>query len=293
MLLNVTISPTLGRLLYKIVALQVSTQEVLPRLNYLRTYSCSTVIYNYNVAKASKFQATGIYGRLVGYEGYAIYQVYILSLYKVVRTKDVEFFKGDSPLSLDKDKGEDTLYDDVFPIQSTIKESNTSRGNEARVTFTNELVIILPLLYVEDNDVPDPKLVQEIYNIVEDGNLEDLLPRIQPETNILTIENYNEEAASVLDINTDRPRNRATRRQEASILRRSKRLRRQPAFIADPTNSYRANFNRAKRRAFYYDLSKATRRELNLMLNTVISAFIAAIDTPTSEILVPKSYKQL
>lgn len=102
----------------------------------------------------------------------------MLSLYKVVRTKDVEFFKGDSPLSLDKDKGEDTLYDDVFPIQSTIKESNTSRGNEVRVTFTNELVIILPLLYVEDNDAPDPKLVQEIYNIIEDGNLEDLLPRI-------------------------------------------------------------------------------------------------------------------
>lgn len=159
MLLNVTISPTLGRLPYEIVVLQVSTQEVLPRLNYLRTYSCSTVIYNYNVAKASKFQATGIYGRLVGYEGYAIYQVYVLSLYKVVRTKDVEFFKGDSPLSLDKDKGKDTLYDDMFPIQSTIKESNTSRGNEVRVTFTNELVIILPLLYVEDNDVPDPKLV--------------------------------------------------------------------------------------------------------------------------------------
>lgn len=159
--------------------------------------------------------------------------------------------------------------------------------------FTNELVIILPLLYVEDNDAPDPKLVQEIYNIVEDGNLEDLLPRIQPETDILTIENHNEEAASVLDINTDRPRNRATRRQEASILRRSKRLQRQPAFIADPTNSYRTNFNRAKQRAFYYDLSKSTRRELNLMLNTVISTFIVAIDTPASEILVPKSYKQL
>lgn len=100
----------------------------------------------------------------------------------------------------------------MFPIQSTIKESNTSRGNEARVTFTNELVIILPLLYVEDNDAPDPKRIQEIYNVVEDGNLEDLLPRIQPETDILTIENHNEEAASVLDINTDRPRNRVTRR---------------------------------------------------------------------------------
>lgn len=76
----------------------------------------------------------------------------------------------------------------MFPIQSTIKESNTSRDNEVRVTFTNELVIILPLLYVEDNDAPDPKLVQEIYNIVEGSDLEDLLPRIQPETNILTIE---------------------------------------------------------------------------------------------------------
>lgn len=77
------------------------------------------------------------------------------------------------------------------------------------------------------------------------------------------------------------------------MLRRSKRLRRQPAFIADPTNSYRANFNRAKRRAFYYDLSKATRKELNLMLNTVVSAFTALIKTPTSEILVLKLYKQL
>lgn len=293
MLLNVTISPTLGRLPYKIVVLQVGTQEVLPRLNHLRIYSCSTVIYNYNVAKASKFQATGIYGRLVGYEGYAVYQVYVLSLYKVVRTKDVEFFEGDSPLSLDKDEGEDTLYDDVFPIQSTIKESNTSKGNETRVTFTNELVMILPLLYVEDKDVPDPKLIQEIYNIAEDGNLEDLLPRVQPETNIPTIENYNEEAASVLDIYTDRLRNRVTRRQEASILRRSKRLRRQPAFIADPTNSYRTNFNRAERRTFYYNLSKATRRELNLIPNTIISTFTVAIDTPASEILVPKSYKQL
>lgn len=73
MLLNVTISPTLGYLLYEIVALQVGTQEVLPRLNYLRVYRCSTVIYDYNVAKALKFQATGIYRRLVGYEGHAVY----------------------------------------------------------------------------------------------------------------------------------------------------------------------------------------------------------------------------
>lgn len=74
--------------------------------------------------------------------------------------------------------------------------------------------------------------------------------------------------------------------------RRSERLRRQPAFIADPTNGYRANFNRAERRAFYHDLSKATRKELNLMPNTVISAFTASIETPASEIPVPKSYKQ-
>lgn len=88
-------------------------------------------------------------------------------------------------------------------------------------------------------------------------------------------------------------RTRAARRQAATKLRRSKRLRRQPAFIANPVNGYRTNFNRAERRAFYYDLSKAIRKELNLMPNTVISAFIAAIETPTSEILVPKLYKQL
>lgn len=73
MLLNVTVSPTLGQLLYEIVTIQVSIQEVLLRLDYLRAYSYSTVVYNYEVAKASKFQAIGIYGRLVGYEGYAIY----------------------------------------------------------------------------------------------------------------------------------------------------------------------------------------------------------------------------
>lgn len=79
---------------------------------------------------------------------------------------------------MDLDKDKDTLYDDVFPIQSTVKESDTSRGNETRVTFTNELVIILPLLYVEDEDALDTELVQEIHDAIEDGNLEDLLPRI-------------------------------------------------------------------------------------------------------------------
>lgn len=291
MLLNVTISPTLGYSLYEIVVLQVGTQEVLPRLNYLRVYRYSTVIYDYNVAKASKFQATSIYRRLVGYEGYAVYQVYVLSLYKVIRTKDAKFFEGNLPLDPDKDK--DILYDDVFPIQSTVKESNTSRGNETRVTFTNELVIILPSLYVEDKDILDTELVQEIHDAVEDGNLKDLLSRIQLQTNILTTEDYDEEAASVLDTSTDKLRNRVLCRQEASILRRSERLRRQPAFIADPTNSYRANFNRAERRTFYYDLSKATRKELNLMPNTIISAFIVSIKTPASEILVLKLYKQL
>lgn len=290
MLLNVTISPTLGHSLHEIVALQVGTQEVLPRLDYLRVYGCSTVIYDYNVAKASKFQATGIYRRLVGYEGHAVYQVYVLSLYKVIRTKDAKFFEGNLPLDPDEDK--DTLYDDVFPIQSTVKESNTSRGNETRVTFTNELVMILPSLYVEDKDVLDTELVQEIYDAAEDGDLKDLLPGIQLQTDILTTKDYDEEAASVLDTSTDKLRNRALRRQEASMLRRSERSRRQPAFIADPTNSYRANFNRAERRAFYYDLSKATRKELNLMPNTVISAFIVLIETPASEIPVPKLYKQ-
>lgn len=210
MLLNVTVSPTLGYLPYEIVVLQVGTQEVLPRLDHLRAYRYSTVIYNHNVAKALKFQPTSIYRRLVGYEGHAVYQVYVLYLYKVIRTKDAKFFKGNLPSEPDKDKN--ILYDDVFPIQSTVKESNTSRGNETRVTFTNELVIILPLLYVEDKDALDPELVQEIYDAVEDGNLKDLLPRIQLQTDILTTKDYNEEAASVLDTSTDKPRNRTLRR---------------------------------------------------------------------------------
>lgn len=157
MLLNVTISPTLGRSLYEIVALQVGIQEVLLRLDHLRVYSCSTIIYDHNVAKALKFQATGIYSRLVGYEGHTVYQVYIPTLYKVIRTKDVEFYKGNLPIDLEED--EDTPYNEVFPIQSTIKEVDSSRGNELRVLFTNEPVMILLLLYVEDDNVPDSELV--------------------------------------------------------------------------------------------------------------------------------------
>lgn len=130
---------------------------MLLRLDYLRVYSYSTIIYDYNVAKASKFQATSIYSRLVRYEGYAVYQVYVLLLYKVIRSKDVKFFEGN--LLLDPNKDKETLYDEVFPIQLTIKEVNTSRGNEIRVTFTNELVIVPLLLYIEDNNVPDPELV--------------------------------------------------------------------------------------------------------------------------------------
>lgn len=47
----------------------------------------------------------------------------------------------------------------MFLIQLTIKEVDTSRGNETRVTFTNELVIVPLSLYIEDNNVPDPELV--------------------------------------------------------------------------------------------------------------------------------------
>lgn len=210
MLLNVTISPTLGHSPHEIVASQVGTQEVLPRLDHLRAYGCSTVIYDHDVAKASKFQATGIHGRLVGYEGHAVYQVYVPSLHKVIRTKDAEFFEGNSPL--DPDEDEDTPYDDVFPIQSTVKESDTSGGDETRVTFTNEPVMIPPSLYVEDEDAPDTELVQEIHDAAEDGDLEDLLPGIQPQTDIPTTEDHDEEAASVPDTSTDKPRNRALRR---------------------------------------------------------------------------------
>lgn len=80
------------------------------------------------------------------------------------------------------------------------------------MTFTNELVIILLLLYVEDEDALDTELVQEIHDAVEDGNLKDLLPRIQLQTNIPTTKDYDEEAASVLDTSTDKLRNRVLRR---------------------------------------------------------------------------------
>lgn len=284
MLLNMTISPTLGRSPYEIVALQVGTQEVLLRLDHLRAYGCSTIIYDHDVAKASKFQATGIYGRLVGYEGHAVYQVYVPTLHKVIRTKDVEFYEGNSPM--DPEEDEDTPYDEVFPIQSTIKEVDSSGGDELRVPFTNEPVMIPPSPYVEDDDAPDSELVQEIHDAAEDGDLEDLLPEIQPQADIPAIDGNEEGTAGAV------LRTRAARRQAATEPRRSERSRRQPAFIADPVNGYRTNFNRAERRAFYHDLSKATRKELNLMPNTVISAFTAAIETPTSEIPVPKSYKQ-
>jgi len=51
-------------------------------------------------------------------------------------------------------------------------------------------------------------------------------------------------------------------------------------------------FNRAEKRAFYHDLFRATCKELNLLPNTVISAFTTSVETPASEIPEPKSYKQ-
>lgn len=60
---------------------------------------------------------------------------------------------------MDLEEDEDTPYNEVFPIQLTIKEVDSSRGNELRVLFTNELVIILLLLYIEDDNVPDSELV--------------------------------------------------------------------------------------------------------------------------------------
>lgn len=54
----------------------------------------------------------------------------------------------------------DTLYNDVFPIHSTIKEIDYSRSNnELRVPFLNKLLIVLPLPYVEDEDALDAELV--------------------------------------------------------------------------------------------------------------------------------------
>lgn len=48
----------------------------------------------------------------------------------------------------------------MFPIYSTIKEIDYSRGNdELRVPFLNKLLIVLPLPYVEDEDVLDIELV--------------------------------------------------------------------------------------------------------------------------------------
>lgn len=67
----------------------------------------------------------------------------------------------------------------MFPIHSTIKEIDHSRGNiELYVPFLNKLLIVLPSPYVEDEDALDIELIQEVYNTVEDGNLEDLLPEV-------------------------------------------------------------------------------------------------------------------
>lgn len=67
----------------------------------------------------------------------------------------------------------------MFPIHSTIKEIDYSRDNiELYVPFLNKLLIVLPSPYVEDEDALDTELVQEVYNTVEDGNLEDLLPEV-------------------------------------------------------------------------------------------------------------------
>lgn len=58
------------------------------------------------------------------------------------------------------EEDEDTLYDDVFPIHSTIKEIDYSRGNtESYVPFLNKLLIVLPSPYVEDEDALDTELV--------------------------------------------------------------------------------------------------------------------------------------
>lgn len=53
-------------------------------LNTLRTYSATTIVYDYTVPRGSKFEGRGQRRQLVSYED-SIYRIWIALLYKVVR----------------------------------------------------------------------------------------------------------------------------------------------------------------------------------------------------------------
>lgn len=61
-------------------------------LNILRAYGATTIVYDYNVPRRSKFKGRGQRGQLVRYED-SMYRIWIASLYKVVRLPYCQFIE--------------------------------------------------------------------------------------------------------------------------------------------------------------------------------------------------------
>jgi len=62
-----------------------------PILTYMYEYGCKTYTLNKQVRKGDKLASYALIGHLVGYDLTNIYWIWILSLHKVIRTRDVIF----------------------------------------------------------------------------------------------------------------------------------------------------------------------------------------------------------
>ena len=78
---------------FKIIQLVINILPLKPNIGHLQVYGCRAYPLKYNILCLNKLALRAHVGYLVEYNLTNIFQVYIFSEKKVIRTKDIKFNK--------------------------------------------------------------------------------------------------------------------------------------------------------------------------------------------------------
>lgn len=185
-----------------------------PMLNTLRAYGATTIVYDYNVPRRSKFEGRGQREQLVGYED-SMYRIWIASLHKVVRLPYCQFIEtGELAEILGTATDQDEEYNQQF--ENIVVES---RGKPLQVPKGYKIETIKDDGISEDykNFVPasiDPTAERDAIDTIDATTRPiDSLPVLGQDApdNTEVLDGYKEARPSLLDLLVDETLLRSSR----------------------------------------------------------------------------------
>ena len=111
-----------------------------PVLTHMHQYGCKTYTLDKRVKKGDKLAPRALIGHLVGYDSTNIYRIWIPSLHKVIRTRDVAFDRN----SFYDPKGQDIDYllrdalEDTIQVISLPEPQHEDESEDESVLYINQ-----------------------------------------------------------------------------------------------------------------------------------------------------------